>query len=316
MIILTVLFACQKEKAPVTVISHKGWITYNQSNGLAGNFVNSIAFDKNGNTWIGTNKGLSMFDGDKWTIYNSKNGLIDDYVYFVIVDKKGYIWVGTEDGISKFDNISWTSYNRFILNLGVLVCAAVDSNNNKWFGAGYNGQQVVKFDDTKWTIYKKDFNGFWGNLTYAIAVDAKNIKWILTDNGINSFDDSNWNWYIYVNYLGAQSITIDSHDNKFFGTSAGGVWKFDNLNWIYYGINHGLNIRPGYNSVRCAAIDLNGNQWFSNGSGVAKLDSINWTIYSVKDGLADSLVNTIAIDKNNNKWFGTNYGVTKLENGY
>ena len=37
------------------------WTTYNTTNGLINNYVNTIANDKKGNIWIGTFDGVSEF---------------------------------------------------------------------------------------------------------------------------------------------------------------------------------------------------------------------------------------------------------------
>src|SRR3970040_1278393 len=76
------------------------------NSGLPDNDVYPITFDKDGNTWIGTNGGgVAKFDGTtRWTVYNKSNsGLPDDNVYSMTIDEAGIIWIGTvEGGLAKF----------------------------------------------------------------------------------------------------------------------------------------------------------------------------------------------------------------------
>ena len=51
--------------------TNPSWITYDNTNGLVGNQVKSIDEDENGGIWIGTNQGVSYFDGNSWVSYSS-----------------------------------------------------------------------------------------------------------------------------------------------------------------------------------------------------------------------------------------------------
>jgi len=77
------------------------WHNITHSDGLAGNIVYSIAQDKDGIMWFGTNNGLSRFDGHGWTNYNTSNGLLDNNVYAITTDWHGNIWVGTRRGVTR-----------------------------------------------------------------------------------------------------------------------------------------------------------------------------------------------------------------------
>ena len=79
----------------------KTWKTYTMADGLAGNFVFSLAVDKTGVVWAGTNKGVSRFDGKQWKSYTPKDGLIDEFVYSIGVDPDNNKWFGTRIGVSK-----------------------------------------------------------------------------------------------------------------------------------------------------------------------------------------------------------------------
>ena len=70
---------------------------YPSENGLPGNFVYDLAFDKNENLWIATENGLARFDGNKWKIYNTSNsGLPSNLVTSVTVDLDQNKWVAAE----------------------------------------------------------------------------------------------------------------------------------------------------------------------------------------------------------------------------
>ncbi len=60
--------------------------------GLPSNTIYSITEDKKGNIVLGTDNGLTFFDGNNFTNFNIKDGLINPYITAVSTDDKGVIW--------------------------------------------------------------------------------------------------------------------------------------------------------------------------------------------------------------------------------
>lgn len=77
----------------------QGWTNYSAKDGLAGNIVYSIAQDRQGVFWFGTNRGLSRYDGRSWHNYGRADGLLEDNVYAIAVAPNGDIWAGTKRGV-------------------------------------------------------------------------------------------------------------------------------------------------------------------------------------------------------------------------
>jgi len=78
---------------------------YTVKDGLPGNYILAINEGPDGNLWIGSNKGLSMFDGTFFQNNAEKNGLISNYVFSIEFDNDNFLWVGGHHGITrlKFD---------------------------------------------------------------------------------------------------------------------------------------------------------------------------------------------------------------------
>ena len=88
----------------------KNFQLYNTGNsGLPNNSVNTIFFENEDTTWIGTDGGgLAIFYDDNWQVFNSSNSsLPGNKVYSVTVDIYGNKWIGTNGGIAVYneDNI-------------------------------------------------------------------------------------------------------------------------------------------------------------------------------------------------------------------
>jgi len=80
------------------------WIHYTTDNSdLQSNLLYTVVADNNNTKWIGTDAGVSRFDGDTWTTFNRSNsGLCDNKVNAIAVEKNNTIWFGTDNGVSKY----------------------------------------------------------------------------------------------------------------------------------------------------------------------------------------------------------------------
>ena len=79
----------------------KAWSNLTVKDGLAGNIVYSIAQDKLGVLWFGTNRGVSRYDGKSWQNFGTKDGLLETNVYALAVGPDSDVWVGTRRGVAR-----------------------------------------------------------------------------------------------------------------------------------------------------------------------------------------------------------------------
>jgi signal transduction histidine kinase/ligand-binding sensor domain-containing protein len=83
------------ERLPVRV--------YTIDDGLAGDEVNVILQDSRGFLWIGTDSGLSRFDGSRFAGYDARHGLPSPNVTALLEDPSGTLLVGTTAGLARLD---------------------------------------------------------------------------------------------------------------------------------------------------------------------------------------------------------------------
>lgn len=69
--------------------------------GLVSDHINALAPDSRGFLWIGTNEGLSRFDGASFQNYTKRDGLPDDSVTDIVEDRSGNIWIATGGGLAR-----------------------------------------------------------------------------------------------------------------------------------------------------------------------------------------------------------------------
>jgi len=314
------------------------WTTYRESDGLASDYVLSMAVDGD-NMWFGTNKGVSVFAGENWTTYGTSDGLVHKRVNAIAIDAEGNKWFGTPYGVSVLDDggtphdksdDAWTTYDTS--NSGLVFryvsSVAVDQAGNKWFGTRLTdgiGFGVSKFDGTGWTTYNKANGALEWDSVNAIAADNSGNVWIGTSNGgVSKFDGVDWMTYRSDSGLASdhvRAIAVDSGDVKWFGGCTDGydewcyggylcyaaaVSRFDGVNWTSY--IAGESGLVGW-EVNAIAIDCEGNVWVGTARyGVIKFDGATWTTYDTSNsGLESDYIKAIATDNECNVWLGT-YG--------
>lgn len=81
------------------------------ADGLPNDAIRSIYEDSRGFIWIGTDAGVSRWDGNEFKIYNTLDGLIGNKVWWIDEDNGGNLWFACFGaGISKFDGKKFINY--------------------------------------------------------------------------------------------------------------------------------------------------------------------------------------------------------------
>lgn len=116
--------------------------------GLPDNFVSSIAEDKSGYIWVGTNSGLTrisrgggavedIFEEENYKTYSLQDGLTEDMVYDIYIDEDGILWIGTNGGgLNRLENEKFTSCTSESGLLSDVVYRIIeDDSGNLWMSS-------------------------------------------------------------------------------------------------------------------------------------------------------------------------------------
>ena len=226
---------------------NSSWITYDNTNGLVGNQVKSIDEDANGGIWVGTNQGVSHFDGANWTSYSSPD-LHWSGVNTTAFDSNGDKWFASPlGGVTHFDGTTFTVYDTSNGLLSQNVTALlIDNQDNKWIGTG-SGMSVLNASNTSFTQHTRMYimpPPDTLNPVVDIAMDSHGRIWAA----------------IYVGYL-----------------AEGGIAYWDGNQWEDFHVSDGL-VGP---NVRGLSIDSEDNVWVATSTGVSKISSIPISLNSV-----------------------------------
>lgn len=78
----------------------KQWNNYSSVEGLPGNHVFMLHEDRNGDLWVGTNRGLARFKDGKFHNMTTADGLFDNNVFSMATTEDGGKWIGSYGGVA------------------------------------------------------------------------------------------------------------------------------------------------------------------------------------------------------------------------
>lgn len=280
---------------------------YLEKNGLPSPVVRCIFQDSRGYLWMGTDNGLSRFDGVEFKDIKNDEGLTDEIITNILEDRGGNIWLGGSDGLICLfaDGMMNSSYKR-IFSGRRIYSITEDSDGKIWFGTS---RGLSYFDGKTFQHFTTD-DGLPANRIYTITVGKKKNLWLGTDRGLYCFEENNFIDFSTCSFLLDIPVFVlryDSSGNLWIGTRKG-LKRFRKGKFTSYTKQEGLI----HNSITAIMEDSSGNTWIGTWNGISLFSGGKFINYSTKNGLANNFIYWITEDREGNIWFGTHGGASCL----
>ncbi len=233
--------------------------------GLPANAIRSVFEDSRGYLWIGTDAGVSRWDGETFNTYNTFDGFAGNKVWWIDEDKDGNMWFACFGaGISRFNGQYFTSYTSKDGLVDNSVRIVKYSSYHDCLAIGTN-KAISVFKDSLFYNFDTD--------NKSIVKDVIITGIIENDSCIEMYDFSNNHYCIYfvvgvpyikknelggINKYGVSSVFKSQNGNTYFGWSRKGIIKKD---------NSGLLKIPGIGQVFGIAEDCLGDIWAASWNG-------------------------------------------------
>jgi ligand-binding sensor domain-containing protein len=155
------------------------------------------------------------------------------------------------------------------------------------------------------TYYNKANSGLPSNDISAIDLETSGKIWIVTSEGLTSFDGNNWQTFTVVN-SGLPSnllndLAVDQNNDKWI-TSYAGLIFYDGNSWTVYDTS---NSQISTQFLSRIFISPAGEKWITSSPGLQRFDGTNWILYDYTVA-PFPLYNTTSIAfKNNEVWIAT-----------
>ena len=279
------------------------WESFDDIDGL-GHECGCLLEDREGNLWIGTDNGLSRYDGRRFIIFTDGDGLGGNSIQCIHQDKKGDLWIGTNNGLSRYDGsefVNFTDEDGLISNY--TYCMHQDREGNIWIGTDkglsrYDGSQFVDLTDR---------DGLASNQVYCICQDRDNDLWFGTSKGLSRYNGKEFVDFAHEDVLRNTHIWYmaqDAEDNIWLA-AYNGLFRYDGERFTNFTQEDGL---PD-NNVRCICQGREGEIWVGTLNGGASCyDGSKFVDFNTESGLAHNTVFDILQDREGSLWFTCYHG--------
>ncbi len=301
---------------PGIAISQKYYFDqYSVSEGLAQSTVYDIIQDQNDNFWLGTQAGVTRFDGLEFINYTAEDGMAENGVRAICEDEFGNIWFGHDGGrITRYNGKEFQIFLESELIFKTTITSIIeDADGRIWFTSDGSGAAVIENPsaDIEALKYEKFTGSRLSDRVLSSMISNDGILHFVTDLVVKKYNyDSTKFDNLVLNglprYFNTTSILEDSRDNFWFGTFRGDLYEYEpgrDDTKMYDLIKLGMST----NWVSALFEDKYGNIWVGTwGGGVLRIDTENNVkIFDHRNGMPGKKIWAIMEDKEGNVLFGT-----------
>ncbi len=298
------LFFSSIGKAQTTYISH-----FTTQDGLPSNNCFYTLQDSKGYIWVGTDAGVSRFDGRRFENFSIDDGLSDSQIIQLKEDKSGKIWFLTLNGqLSYFFNGRiFNENNDKLLKIlkfnAIIVSFFEDSQGRMWFGTNKN--ILFMWDGKRLNKYIPKNSAAQLNNVF-VHEDQQGRIWAFNAFCAQVYDGSTFKVATNVPLPISYKTMVNLPNRKLLYLAKNGlVLKTGWEQKLLFKINPALlNSDPGY--FYASRDEL----WLSNSNGIFKFDTAGKSTNYLPKVAASQVVK----DNKNNMWFTTGNGIYMLPN--
>jgi signal transduction histidine kinase/sugar lactone lactonase YvrE len=312
-------------------ITRRGFVTYQQNEGIGVRGVRSIWENESGKLQVLTPTG-TFHQLDQETFISAKPKLPPeinfDFPQNVTRDSQGELWVATKKGLFKFPKLdNFSGLAKIIpkkikgLPSDFVMSVYEDSLQNMWISFANESSKLVKWERKTDTLYyfdeengvPKDF------IAAAFTQDSAGSLWFGNfGGGLLRYKNERFNYYPNaggVDFGQAQCLFSDKEGIIWMGTKGGGIWKVSEAN-SEKPVFSQMTTKDGISSDNVTTIieDAWGRIYLGTGRGIDWIDpkSKNIGHYSTVDGLNDNKIEISFRAGKNVLWFGTANSLAKF----
>lgn len=306
----------------------------NDITSLSSNHITSIIKKDEHTLWIGTDKGINLFDihSGKFNRLNDINTqLPDKFIKCLYQDKNNILWIGTaKQGLFSYNpkNNRCTSITPKnsdgtypVHGSNKIRNIFEDRKGRLWISTDGSGAAIFDRENKSFRyFYGEKINGpkVSGERANQIIQDKFGLIWIATNKGISIYDDKTGDFkYIFSqskkNYSlrddNIQCFLEDKANSIWIGTESSGVAVYHRSSGVFNTVN---SETPGFENIGSDVIfafseDLNGEIWIAAyGAGLIKFNPVNKSFISYPKSVNKLHDNILSLQYLNGKtWIGS-----------
>lgn len=272
--------------------------------------INCLLAIENQQLWVGTNKGLLLWNGTELTRKGVPPSLSDIEVLSITRDRDSNVWVGTNRTVVRIVEGAASSLAQDPQSSGDPATALFeDREGNLWVGGVQHLECLRDSSFVTYSLPRRESAG-------ALYVDSDDHTWIAPiEGGLWSLQAGTYRAVTIagISHDVVYSISSTRSDDLWLGRQQGGLTHLQSshgrLSAKTYTHSDGLV----QNSVYAVLAGREGTIWAGTlTGGVSALKNGHFTNYTTATGLASNTVSSIAEGAPGTVWFGTPNGLSEL----
>jgi ligand-binding sensor domain-containing protein/class 3 adenylate cyclase len=271
--------------------------------------------DPFGLIWIGTETGLSSYDGNVVVNYGTQDGLAANGVPALCMDKDGGLWIGHLDGgLTYYDGHRFRSLAVATSMQSDITGIAQASDGSIWLStAGQGAFRLEGAPDERGTLKVQQFeeaSGLRKVLRGVVKLQDDRLCFVQDAGTIRAYDPGSKQFALVelpgVNdVFNAITLFQDSRRSLWVGTVEGGAFQFDESGKLIsrYDLSNGL----ASGTVFSFGEDGDGLIWAgTTDGGISLIQKGGLRTFNKGNGLHSDFVRCIVRDREGNLLIGTN----------
>jgi ligand-binding sensor domain-containing protein len=289
---------------------------YGVEEGLSSSKVYTVLQDRNDWIWLGTESGVSRFDGAGFANFTAADGTAGSGVFSIAEDTLGRIWCGhLNGGLTIFDGKKFTRVKIDSINLSGDVTSIRQVGKYIWLTTSRDGALRCDFPQSADTVlYSKQYGGKDGLsdvISSSYLNSDGNYYCILPNGGIKLYNEKEDTFQTFMpegltDYFAVVTLFRDSRGDFWFGTHYGGLYRLVKKTgeMKVYDVRDGL----AGNFVSYITEDYRGNVWVGTwGGGITLFDDEKLRTFNKSNGLEALTVHYMAEDSEKNMIIADHY---------
>jgi signal transduction histidine kinase/ligand-binding sensor domain-containing protein len=285
---------------------------WTRQQGLPQSFLRALAQTKDGYIWVGSDAGVSRFDGVSFVSFGLLEGFQAGRVQTLLGDDQGALWIGSVGrGLVRFQNGRFTSFTtQNGLASDSVNALAEDRQGRLWIGteAGLAVWQKEHLDAVGAAAELA------GKPITSLCNDRKGTIWIGAKGaglfGLRGGQLLQVHDPIFENLLKDPHCLLVDHEGRLWvGAGEDSVLYRKGEQWQRYRLPRHL----ARNYISSLAEGTDGTVWAGSVSeGLFQFKHGKLVAFNASSGLSDNLVEALLVDREGKLWVGTHEGLNRL----